>query len=119
MDALERSRSLLVQLDTPELLLSKPLLLFQKPGVTLLPIDIAGSGRGESQQHRNTDEIVHGGDHSHGGMDIGSLPRNLRLDEVGQLRQGFLPAQVAHFQRNDLRHSLLHDAELSAAGNLR
>ena len=43
------------------------------------------------------------------------LSRDLRLDQRRQLHQRFLPAQVAHLQRNDLRDAGLRDAQLGAA----
>ncbi|KAG1082453.1 hypothetical protein G6F40_015120 [Rhizopus arrhizus] len=40
------------------------------------------------------------------------------VDRLGQLRQRFLPAQVAHLGRNDGRDAFLHDADVGAAGDL-
>ena len=43
---------------------------------------------------------------------------NLCLDQVCELHQTFLPAEVTHFLWDHFRYAFLHDAELSAAGHL-
>src|ERR1700693_1752783 len=37
---------------------------------------------------------------------------NVRLDELGQKKERFLPPEVARFWRNNLRHAFLHDVQL-------
>lgn len=44
--------------------------------------------------------------------------RDHGLYQLCQLKKRLLPAQVAHFHRNDLGYSLLHDGELDPAGDL-
>src|SRR5436305_9148232 len=46
---------------------------------------------------------------------IASHP-DLGLDELREQGEGFLPAEVAGFGWNDIRHALLHDAQLRSAG---
>ena len=46
------------------------------------------------------------------------LVGDLRLDELGQKNERFLPAEVACLGWNDSRHPFLHDVQLSSAGNL-
>ena len=40
------------------------------------------------------------------------LVRNIGLDELSELRQRFLPAQVARFRGNHVRHAFLHHVQL-------
>ena len=50
--------------------------------------------------------------------DLGSLIRDLGLDEFRKLRERLLPAEIAHFQRDRFRQPFLHDAELGSARDL-
>src|SRR5215510_16483848 len=43
---------------------------------------------------------------------------NLRLDELREQGEGFLPAQIARLGWDDTGHPLLHDAHLRADGYL-
>ena len=52
------------------------------------------------------------------GNPILSSIRNLRLHQFFQFFQGFLPAQIAHFRRNDLRDAFLYDMKVGTTGNL-
>ena len=52
------------------------------------------------------------------GLGVTLLAWNLGLDECGELREGLLPPQIAHFKRYDFRYTCLHYVDLSAAGNL-
>ena len=47
-------------------------------------------------------------------LTVASLIRNLRLDELRQECERFLPAEVASFGGNDFRDSLLHDVHLGS-----
>src|SRR5665213_197317 len=40
---------------------------------------------------------------------------NLGLDQLCQLRERFLPAEIAHLGRNDVRHAFLHDVQFRPA----
>ncbi len=50
--------------------------------------------------------------------DLASLSIDLRLDETGEVFQGFLPAEVAGFERDDVGEAGLDDGEVGAAGDL-
>src|SRR5205823_14359917 len=40
---------------------------------------------------------------------------NFRFDQFGQKNERFLPAEVAHLSRNDVRHAFLHDVQFRPA----
>src|SRR5437870_5908727 len=44
--------------------------------------------------------------------------RNFRLDQLRQLREGLLPAEIARLRRNDLGNAFLHDVQLGPARDL-
>src|SRR2546425_7264106 len=44
--------------------------------------------------------------------------RNFRLDQLRQLRERFLPAEIAGLRRNDLGNAFLHDVQFSPARDL-
>src|SRR5213595_1999242 len=46
-----------------------------------------------------------------------SSPWNLGLDELRKLREGLLPAEIAHLERNSLRQPFLHYGQLRSTRN--